>query len=110
MLTRESEKTYTIGETKLVEISVRTLHYFDQIGLLQPQEHDPGDPEVQMLAARQHAWLENFYPVSAELFRGLGELYTTNQEFRAFYDRVAPGLAGFLKQAMDHYAETVLEK
>jgi hypothetical protein len=70
----------------------------------------PDDPDVQALAARQYAWLEHFYPVSAEMFRGLGALYTTHAEFRAFYDQYAPGLADFLKQAMDHYADAVLDK
>ncbi len=42
MLTRESEKTYTIGDlAKLAGVSVRTLHHYDQIGLLQPEERDP---------------------------------------------------------------------
>ncbi len=73
-------------------------------------DRDPQDNEVQALAARQHAWIENFYPASAEMFRSLGLLYTTNQEFRDFYDRVTPGLADFLKEAMDHYADTVLDR
>ncbi len=53
-------------------------------------DRDPSDPEVQALAARQHAWIEHFYPVSAEMFRGLAELYTSHPEFRANYDKVAP--------------------
>ncbi len=63
-------------------------------------DRDPSGPEVQALAARQHAWIEHFYPVSAEMFRGLAELYTSHPEFRANYDKVAPGLADFLSQAM----------
>ncbi|MCB2209543.1 MerR family transcriptional regulator [bacterium] len=78
--------------------------------LAELMDRAPSDPEVQTLAARQHAWLEHFYPVSAERFRGLASLYTTNPEFRAFYDTFAPGLADFLKQAMDYYADTVLDK
>lgn len=73
-------------------------------------DRDPADPEVQALAARQHAWIEHFYPVSAEMFRGLAELYVTHPEFRANYDKVAPGLADYLSRAMMIYAEDVLEK
>ena len=36
----------------------------------------PGGPAVQATIARQHAWIEHFYPCSAEVFRGLGQLYT----------------------------------
>lgn len=77
------------------------------MGMAKLMDRDPQDPDVQALAARQHAWIEQFYPVSAEMFRGLGLLYTTNQEFRAFYDRFSPGLADFLKDAMDHYADSM---
>lgn len=71
---------------------------------------EPGDPEVQELMARHHAWIENFYHCPAELFRGLGQLYTSHPEFRATYDRYAPDLADFMAAAMAHYADEVLEK
>jgi DNA-binding transcriptional MerR regulator len=70
----------------------------------------PGDPEVQAAIARQHAWIENFYPCSAEMFRGLGQLYTDNPEFRANYDEVHPGLADFMREAMGYYAEHTLNR
>ena len=70
----------------------------------------PGDPEVQATIARQHAWIENFYPCSAEVFQGLGQLYTDNPEFRANYDKVRPGLADFMRDAMAYYAEHTLTK
>ena len=70
----------------------------------------PGDPEVQATIARQHAWIENFYACSAEMFKGLGQLYTDNPEFRANYDKVRPGLADFMRDAMSYYAEHSLTK
>ena len=39
---------------------------------------------------------------------GLGELYATNPEFRANYDRYAPGLADFMAEAMAVYAVGVM--
>jgi hypothetical protein len=70
----------------------------------------PSDPEVQTWIARQHMWIENFYPASAEVFRGLGDLYASNEDFRAFYDQHKPGLADFMQQAMRHYADTILSE
>jgi len=32
-------------------------------------------------------------------------LYVEHAEFRAFYEKVAPGLAEFLSKAMIHYVE-----
>jgi DNA-binding transcriptional MerR regulator len=70
----------------------------------------PSDPEVQATIARQHAWIENFYPCSAEVFQGLGQLYAENPEFRANYDKVRPGLADFMRDAMAYYADHTLAK
>jgi DNA-binding transcriptional MerR regulator len=71
----------------------------------------PADnPEVQATIARQHAWIENFYPCSAEVFTGLGQLYAENPEFRATYDKVRPGLADFMRDAMAYYADHTLAK
>jgi DNA-binding transcriptional MerR regulator len=68
----------------------------------------PESPEVQTLIARHHAWIENFYPASAEMYRGLGQLYTEHDEFRAFYGKYRLGLADFMRAAMAHYADSVL--
>lgn len=73
-------------------------------------DYQPSDPIVQTWIARQHAWIENFYPASAEVFRGLGDLYANNEEFRAFYDQYKPGLADFMQQAMCHYSDTSLSE
>lgn len=69
---------------------------------------DPADPEVQATIARQHAWIENFYPCSAEMFAGLGQHYAEHPEFRATYDRYRTDLADFMRDAMAYYAQHVL--
>jgi DNA-binding transcriptional MerR regulator len=70
--------------------------------------HDPADPQVQQTIARHHAWIENFYPCSAEIYRGLGELYTSDDRFRAHYEAYGPGLADFMQAAMNVYADQTL--
>ncbi len=66
---------------------------------------DPGDPEVQATIARHHAWIETFYPCSADVYRGLGQLYVEHPEFRAFYEAYAPNLADFMQAAMNTFAD-----
>jgi MerR family transcriptional regulator, thiopeptide resistance regulator len=73
-------------------------------------DRDPSDPEVQTVAAKHHAWVERFYPASARVYRGLGETYASHSDFVAFFDKIRPGLACFLRDAMAHYADTVLMK
>jgi len=79
-------------------------------GLAALMDRPPADPVVQALIARHHAWIENFYPASAEVYRGLGQGYAQHPEFRAFYERYRPGLADFMAAAMALYADEVLAK
>ena len=78
-------------------------------GLAALADREPDDAEVQKLIARHHAWIENFYPCSAEMYRGLGQLYVEHPEFRAFYEKYRPGLASFMSAAMNEYADQVLD-
>lgn len=77
-------------------------------GLVALMERDPGDPEVQALVARHYAWVDRFWHPTAEAYRGLGQLYVENDEFRANYDRYRVGLADFLRAAMNYYADHTL--
>lgn len=83
----------------------------DQVtrGLAELSERDPGDPQVQQLIGRHHAWIENFYPCSSEIYRGLGQLYVEHPEFRATYDRYRLNLADFMQAAMNYYCDHTLE-
>lgn len=71
-------------------------------------DQDVTSPEVQALVARHHALNEQFYPTSAEMYRGLGQMYTQDDRFRTHYDKYRPGLADFMAAAMAYYAEHTL--
>jgi TipAS antibiotic-recognition domain len=73
-------------------------------------DREPGDTEVQRLIARHHAWIEHFYPCSAEVYRGLGQGYAAHPKFRAYYDKYRPVLADWMAAAMTLYADEVLAK
>ncbi len=74
-------------------------------GLAELMDRSPGDPEVQALIARHYAMMNQYYPVSAETYRGLAYLYVSNDEFRAYYDKYRSGLADFLAAAMNYHAD-----
>lgn len=62
------------------------------------------DPAVQQEAGRFYRHLGAFYDPTPEMFAGLGEMYVTDGRFRKFYETVAPGLAGFMRDAMAAFA------
>ena len=68
----------------------------------------PADPEVQQWIARHHRQInDRFYQCSAEVYRGLGDMYVDDPRFTAFYDKVKPGLATFMREAMRVYADSM---
>jgi len=73
-------------------------------GLADLADRDPADPDVQALIARHYAWVATFWTPNAASYAGLGQLYTDNPEFRANYDKVRPGLADFMRAAMEIYS------
>jgi DNA-binding transcriptional MerR regulator len=67
------------------------------------------DSEEAMAAAEAHRrhisrW---YYDCSPEIHRGLGEMYVSDERFRANYDALAPGLSEFIRDAACANAEHV---
>jgi len=70
---------------------------------------DSGDPagELAQKACTLHKqWLRVFNPkYSKNLHKNLGEMYVADERFRANYDRIAPGCAEFLRDAINLYCK-----
>lgn len=69
----------------------------------------PADSQEAMDAAEAHRqsisrW---FYDCTYEIHRGLGELYVADPRFTAHYERQAPGLAAYVRDAIVANAERV---
>jgi DNA-binding transcriptional MerR regulator len=66
------------------------------------------DERVQSLVARHHAQIAVFWAPNAESYRGLGQMYVDDERFTATYDAFRPGLAVYLRDAIDEFASTRL--
>jgi DNA-binding transcriptional MerR regulator len=67
--------------------------------------HLPADSDaVQALVKQHHAWIEHFYPCTKAMYLGLASLYLEDERFTAHYERIKPGLAAFLSNAMVVFA------
>ena len=62
------------------------------------------DHRVIAVVARNLQFISDyFYPCSLELFSCLGNMYITDERFTAFYERIAPGLAAYYNEAIQHF-------
>jgi len=68
---------------------------------------DIGDPsgELAQKACDLHRqWLSIFYPkYNKDYHRSMGELYVSDERFRANYDKLAPGCTDFFRDAINIY-------
>lgn len=69
-------------------------------------EQGATDPAVQEAIGewRQHI-TDNFYNCTLDIFKGLGDLYVDDERFTKSINRVHPGLAQFLKEAIHYYCD-----
>lgn len=70
---------------------------------------EPADGERPVELAEAHrAYISRwFYECSAEIHRGLGELYVSDPRFRRHYEEIAPGLADYVRDAIVANAERI---
>lgn len=71
---------------------------------------DVKSDEVQKLVVQHHKGIETFYDCSYEMYRGLGNMYVNDPRFTAFYDKFRPGLAQWLRDAINYYCDTHEQK
>ena len=61
----------------------------------------PSDPAVQSVVDQHRAHIDRwFYPRSREIHRGLGEMYVSDPRFTQNIDKVAAGLAQYMRDAI----------
>lgn len=70
----------------------------------------PGAPEVQAEIEEHYRGVCRFWTPDAAAYRGLGRMYADDERFRANYEKVAPGLAQYFRDAMAVYADTRLDQ
>jgi hypothetical protein len=67
---------------------------------------NPAGEQAQKACDLHSRWLCVFSPsYSKEYHKGLGEMYAADERFKAFYDKIAPGCAEFLRDAKNNYCE-----
>ena len=96
------KKTAQYSEYKWKEVMEKASGIFQRIA--ECMEKSPADEEVQIAVGqwKQHI-TESFYNCTLETFRSLGDLYVTDRRFTKNIDKIKPGLACFLKDAIHIY-------
>lgn len=69
----------------------------------------PESPRVQRIIRQHYESMTQFYTPTADVYRGLGELYVEQPEYKKLFDTYHPRLAQFLCDAMRLFADRELK-
>lgn len=61
------------------------------------------DPSIQALIAKHHQYIGQFYDCPLSLYKALGQMYVEDKRFTAYYEKFKPGLATFMRDAINVY-------
>ncbi len=76
--------------------------------IIAAMDKGPADPQVQEAVGELRRWItDHFYDCTPEIFRGLGDLYVTDERFTANIDKRKEGLAAFLQKAIHDYCDRI---
>lgn len=103
----ESEKR-TAGYSKQDWAEIMSKHGEIYSIIADNMDKGPADPVVQQYVAAWRSHITRyFYDCTPEIFRGLGDLYVEDERFTANIDKVKPGFASFLREAMHFYCDNL---
>lgn len=89
--------------------AAETLGREIQEGLAQAfAQGDPAGELAQQVCDKHRQWLCIYWPdglYSREAHMGLADMYVEDERFRAYYDKIAPGCAQFLRDALYLYCK-----
>ncbi len=103
-------KALRVYEAKYLEVGEAARLQADELAvaineqLLRAMEaEDPAGPEARKLVAMRARWLRMYWPdglYTPEAHKGLADGYVADERFQAYYGKVAPGAAQFLRDAI----------
>ena len=97
-----NEKYVAMGEAAHLQADELALAINEQLRRAM-ETRDPAGPEARRLVAMHGHWLRMYWPdglYTPEVHKSLANGYVTDERFRAYYEKVAPGAAQFLCDAI----------
>ncbi|MCC7196981.1 MerR family transcriptional regulator [Candidatus Peregrinibacteria bacterium] len=102
---QSQERVKKMGKEGLKKVLEESGKLTQEIAAAMKAGEDPKSDKVQVLIARHYDGLRAFYEPNFEMYRGLAEMYVADPRFKANYEKVAVGLAEYLRDGMVYYAD-----
>ncbi|HWP98444.1 MAG TPA: MerR family transcriptional regulator [Syntrophomonadaceae bacterium] len=101
-VSQERTSKYTKEDWERIN-NIQTQNLNDLCALYEARvPHD--DPRVQEVVDRTRLFIsDHFYECTLEAWSCLGQMYIADERFKAFYEKLSPGLAAYYNDAIQHY-------
>lgn len=96
-----SKEDGALTQKELAEIDARLVDLIEA-GV------EPDDSRTQDVIVDHFRWISQFWTPNAESYVGLGDMYNDSPDFLERFNEIHPKLASFQRDAMTHYALSVL--
>ncbi|MEQ8674676.1 MAG: MerR family transcriptional regulator [Aggregatilineales bacterium] len=93
------------SKTKQESVLAEMDNIYSDIAAAIDAELSSTSAEVGAILDRWQENLRNFYEPSLEILRGLGDLYNSNPEFIANFQKIHAELPAYLQEAISHYVD-----
>lgn len=100
---QSTERMKKMGKEGLARVAKEGEQIAEEIAA--KMDRGPIDAAVQTLIAKHYHWLSNFYEPNLEMYRGLGQMYVDDPRFTDYYEKIAPGMAQFMRDAIVAYCD-----
>ena len=95
--------SYTPEKKRQVMEEARGIY----LSIVDAMPFGPGSPQAQEGVARWHENMRYFYEPTKEILLGLSQGYVEDPEFNATFQRIHPELAGFMREAVKIYCQSL---
>ncbi len=104
---QSEERVKKLGPDELQKIGLEMKALTKELAECMGSGEPASGARTQALIARHYEGLKNFYDPTPEIYRGLAEMYVSDPRFKANYEKVAKGLAEYMREAMLAYAKNL---
>lgn len=100
------DKTKDMSDEKMQDAAVQLDMIFAEFAECMKSGIDFFDCKAQQIAEKlQRHITENYYDCTAEILRGLGQMYVGDERFKNNIDKHGKGTAEYAAKAIEHYCE-----
>ncbi|MCX6736436.1 MAG: TipAS antibiotic-recognition domain-containing protein [Candidatus Parcubacteria bacterium] len=100
---QSQERVKKMNKEELAQSALDMDKIIAEIAECMKEGEAPESEKVQALIARHYHHLRTFYEPNLQIYRGLADIYVSDERFRSHYEKMGKGLAEFIRNAMIAY-------